>query len=502
MAPFKPDPCLFLIFGATGDLARKKLFPAFYNLYIDNFLPASTRLVAVGRRPYNQDAFREQILLPSLKTFSRRADKLEQTFAGFAARCVYFQSDIYDPQGYARLKDLLRQLEEGRATGGNRVYYLAVAPVHFGRLVAGLREENILANSGWQRVIIEKPFGHDLESARRLNRLLDQVFAEEEIYRIDHYLGKEMIQNIMVIRFANAFFEPVWNNKYIDHVQISSVETVGVGERGGYYEKAGALRDMVQNHMLQLLAMIAMEPPSSLATGAIRDEKVKILRSLRSLNPEAVRRDAVRGQYGEGFIEGKPVVAYRQEKDVAADSATETFVALKIFIDNFRWAGVPFYIRTGKRLPVKSTEIILQFKALPEVLYFKEYGELQPNLLVIRVQPYEGVFVQLNAKRPGNNNYIVPIRLDFCQNCEAGVNSPEAYERLLYDAMRGDRTLFTGWEEVEQSWRFIDPIAKVWAAAAPLFPNYAAGQWGPEAAASLLLKDGRRWWNAPAAQQE
>ncbi|GEA14206.1 MAG: glucose-6-phosphate 1-dehydrogenase [Moorella sp. (in: firmicutes)] len=490
----KPDNSLLVIFGGTGDLARRKLYPALYNLFVDGFLPAALQIVAVGRRLFTPESFRNGILLPSLQAFSRRASNLDAYFEPFASRLHYFPTDIYDPEGYKRLRQFLAELEEAAGCRGNRIFYLAVAPEHFGPVVRSLKEAGLAPARGWQRVVIEKPFGHDLPSAAELNRQLRAAFSEEEIYRIDHYLGKEMIQNIMVIRFANTFFEPVWNNKYIDHVQITSAETVGVEDRGGYYDKAGALRDMVQNHLLQLVTLVAMEPPASLATEAIRDEKVKVLRSLRPLDAAAVSRNVIRGQYGAGEIDGQTVPPYRREKEVAPDSTTETFVALKLFIENFRWAGVPFYLRTGKRLPVKVTEIILQFKSLPDILYFKEYGELRPNLLVIRVQPLEGVYVQLNAKRPGNNNYIVPIRLDFCQNCEVGVNSPEAYERLLYDVMRGDPTLFTRWDEVEAAWRFVDPIAATWTARPPLFPNYAAGQWGPPAAQELLIRDGRHWW--------
>ncbi|AOQ25277.1 Glucose-6-phosphate 1-dehydrogenase [Moorella thermoacetica] len=501
MTPDRLDNSLLVIFGGTGDLARRKLYPALFNLFVDGFLPPALGVIAVGRRGFTRDSFRQEILLPSLETFSRRAASMDAYFEPFATRLHYFRTDIYDPEGYTRLEQFLVELEEAGGSRGNRIFYLAVAPEHFGPVIRSLKETGLVPARGWQRVVIEKPFGHDLPSATELNRQLREAFSEEEIYRIDHYLGKEMIQNIMVIRFANTFFEPVWNNKYIDHVQITSAETVGVENRGGYYDRAGALRDMVQNHLLQLVTLVAMEPPASLATEAIRDEKVKVLRSLKPLDAAAVSKNAIRGQYGAGEIDGQMVPPYRQEKEVAPDSTTETFVALKLFIDNFRWAGVPFYLRTGKRLPLKVTEIILQFKSLPDILYFKEYGELRPNLLVIRVQPLEGVYVQLNAKRPGNNNYIVPIRLDFCQNCEVGVNSPEAYERLLYDVMRGDPTLFTRWDEVEAAWKFVDPISAAWAAQGqPQFPNYAAGQWGPPAAQRLLICDARRWWEENGAE--
>ncbi|TYO96875.1 glucose-6-phosphate dehydrogenase [Desulfallas thermosapovorans] len=326
-----------------------------------------------------------------------------------------------------------------------------------------------------------------------MNQKITRAFAEKNIYRIDHYLGKEMLQNIMVIRFANMFLEPIWNNQYIDNIQITSCEKVGVEDRGGYYEQAGALLDMVQNHMLQLLTLTAMEPPASLGTEDVRNEKVKVLSALQEFSPELVLKNAVRGQYGPGTAQGKPVPGYRQEERVAPDSNIETFIAIKVYVENFRWAGVPFYIRTGKRMPFKSTQIIVQFKSLPKILYARQNGQLQPNLLVIKIQPQEGVFFQFNAKKQGTVCRIVPVQMDFCQNCAGELNSPEAYERLLFDALRGDSTLFTRWDEVEYSWRFVDTIAATWRQHAPAFPNYPAGNWGPREAEELIARDGRRW---------
>lgn len=477
--------------GATGDLARKKLFPAFSRLAAADLLPPGFGVVAVARRPYTPATFREEVRV-SIKQFAGEVVPAEVLGRDFLPRITYFQADLRDRGSYARLHELLRQ--NGQAAA-NLVFYLALAPEHFGPVVAGLEQHNLARSDGqyWRRLVIEKPFGWDLASARRLNEEIRRVFPEKDIYRIDHYLGKEMIQNIMVIRFANSFFEPVWNNKYIDHVQISSLEVAGVEGRGAYYEKAGALRDMVQNHMLQLVSLIAMEPPTSLVAEDIREEKVNVLRSLQPLTPERAYQDAVRGQYGPGYVENVRVPGYQEEPGATAGSTTETFTALKIFVDNFRWAGVPFYLRTGKRLACKSTEIVIQFKSLPEVLYFRTAGGLAPNVLAIRIQPREGVFLRLNAKKPGTDRLIVPIKLDFCQNCEIGANSPEAYERLVLDVMRGDPTLFTGWEEVEYAWRFVDPLAAAWAQAPPSFPNYAAGTWGPEAAERLIVRDGRQW---------
>jgi len=493
------DPALFVIFGATGDLARRKLFPALYNLSVEGLLPSGVAIVGVGRRPFDSAYFREKFILPALLDNSRLPGNLLKDFSSFARRCYYFSLDLRDSARYGELKNFLDQLDQEWGARGNRIFYLALAPELFGTVVANLKEKGFLDKRfrSWKRVLVEKPFGWDLASAQALNRELTQAFPEEDIYRIDHYLGKEMIQNIMVIRFANAFFEPVWNNKYIDHIQITSGEKIGVGERAAYYDKAGALRDMLQNHMLQLVALMAMEPPVGLDARSIRLEKAKIFRSLQPFTEERVLQDIIRGQYGPGYIDGRPVPGYREEAGIPADSLTETFIAMKLFVNTLRWAGMPFYLRTGKRLPAKVTEIVIQFKPLPEILYFKEYGELLPNVLVIRVQPLEGIFVQLNAKRPGTNNYIVPIRLDFCQNCGVRINSPEAYERLLYDALRGDATLFTGWEEVEYAWKFVDPIAQAWANIPVYFPNYAAGEWGPPEAQILIERDGRRWWGSP-----
>jgi glucose-6-phosphate 1-dehydrogenase len=347
----------------------------------------------------------------------------------------------------------------------------------------------------WRRVVIEKPFGRDLKSAQFLNQAITGVFSEKDTYRIDHYLGKEMLQNIMVIRFANALFEPVWNNRFIDNIQISSSETVGVENRGDYYEKSGVLRDMVQNHMLQLLTLTAMEPPVNLETESIRDEKVKVLRSLQYLTPELVRENGVRGQYGPGRIQNKEVPGYREEKRVDPKSFTETFIAMKAQVENFRWSGVPFYIRSGKRMPAKSTEVVVQFKQVPEILFFKEYGIMEPNFLVIKVQPQEGVFLSFNAKKPGTSMNIVPVQMDFCQNCLLEHDSPEAYERLLYDVMRGESTLFTRWDEVEYSWRYVDSIAEAWENEKTDFPNYAAGTWGPQKAEELIERDNKKWRN-------
>jgi glucose-6-phosphate 1-dehydrogenase len=473
----KPEPSILVIFGATGDLTRRKLYPALFNLWREGLLPRNFAIVCVGRRDISpSELYRDAS--DAVHNFSRRRGHSQQELDAFLQRLSYYQLEFHDQQGYGGLKDYLDQVDGIWHTRGNRVFFLAVAPIFFSIISRQLKDHGMTKNhDSWQRLVVEKPFGQDLASAISLNRDVRSIFPEENIYRIDHYLGKEMTQNIMVIRFANTFFEPLWNNRYVDHVQISFAETIGVETRGTYYEQAGALRDMMQNHALQILSLIAMEPPVALDTESVRDEKVKVLRSLKILED-----DVVRGQY-EG---------YRQEDHVAPDSQTETFVALKATIDNFRWAGVPFYLRTGKRLPQKYVEIVISFKRLPGVLYF-ENEDLGPNVLVIRLQPEEGVYLQFNAKRPGTASMIQPVSMDFCQNCHNGLNSPEAYERLLYDVMRGDSTLFTRWDEVEHSWRFVEKIARWWEEGDHPLPVYAPNTWGPPASHALLQADGRSW---------
>lgn len=477
-------------------MSHRKIYPAIYNLYLSGSLPEHFALVAVGRRQKSTEEFRNEAF-ESIGRFSRPNSGNEAKLKELLSRFYYQEMDFYETGAYHRFEQYLSKMDEEYGTQGNRIYYLAVAPEHFEPIVTRLSEAGMVRNDreSWQRVVIEKPFGWDLQSATVLNQAITRVFDEEHIYRIDHYLGKEMLQNIMVIRFANAFFEPLWNNKYIDHIQITSSETVGVENRGGYYEGAGALRDMMQNHMLQLLMLTAMEPPISLSNQAIRDEKVKILKALSPMTPEKVKQNVVRGQYTSGSIGGKKVPGYRQEERVSPDSSTETYMAMKVEIENFRWAGVPFYLRTGKRMPRKMTEIVIQFIRLPQILYFKEFSNLEPNTLIVRIQPEESVSIQFNGKKPGTKNTIIPARLDFCQNCEVGEVSPDAYERLLLDVMEGDSTLFTRWDEVEYSWKFVDGIAEAWKneKRGPSF--YPAGTWGPREADELIEKDRRKWRN-------
>lgn len=488
------DRTLFFIFGATGDLARRKLFPAFYSLYREGKLKNKFAVIGLARRSRTNEQFRDDVH-QSIQEFARYKADDDMQWKQFVEHFHYMSLDINNPQAFAQLKDLADRLDVDYDIGGNRLFYLALAPELFGSVSYNLREGGLLDSPGWHRLVIEKPFGYDLTSAEKLNEQIRLVFEEDEIFRIDHYLGKEMVQNIEVVRFANAFFEPLWNNKYIANIQITLSETVGVEERGGYYDHAGALRDMGQNHMLQMVTMMAMEPPSRLEPEDIRDEKVKVLRSLRAYaDAEEVSRNVVRGQYSAGSLKGKPVPAYRSEEGVPADSVTETYFAAKVFVDNFRWAGVPFYIRTGKRLPVKTTEVVVEFKNMPENVYFSKKANLEPNLLVFRVNPSEGIYLKMNAKQPGSQWGIVPIAMDFCQSCEVGLNTPEAYERLLFDAARGDSTYFTRWDEVRLAWSFVDRIESAWREQSADLHEYAAGSWGPQAGHDLLARDGFKWW--------
>ncbi|MGZ9585420.1 glucose-6-phosphate dehydrogenase [Paenibacillus marinisediminis] len=496
------DGAIFFIFGATGDLARRKLFPAIYSLYREGKLGERFAVIGLARRPRNNDEFRNDVQA-SINEFCRYKIQDDHEWHQFAKHFEYKPLDINNVDGFRELKLQTEQIEREFNIPGNRLFYMALAPELFGSVSHNLREGGMLETPGWTRLVIEKPFGYDLESAKKLNKELRSVFDEEQIYRIDHYLGKEMVQNIEVIRFANAFFEPLWNNKHIANIQISLSETVGVEERGGYYDQAGALRDMAQNHMLQMLTMIAMEPPSRLHPEDIRDEKVKVLRSLRQFQTkEEVYDHVVRGQYAAGAANGKELPGYREEDKVNPASVTETYFAARVFVDNFRWAGVPFYIRTGKRLPVKTTEVVVEFKNMPSNVYLGQKHKLEPNLLVIRVNPSEGIYVRINGKTPGSEGGIQPLAMDFCQSCLIGINTPEAYERLIFDAARGDSTYFTRWDEVSAAWSFVDKIAEVWRDSSEDLNMYPAGSWGPERANELLEKDGFHWWPVNGQEED
>lgn len=485
------EPNIFVIFGATGDLTYRKLVPAIYNLYIQNLLPEKFNFVCIGRRDFSQEDYRNNVK-KSLGEFSKRTFT-EENFKKFSGIFEYLKLDFVEDKEYRSLKDLIKSMCVKHGYNENILYYMAVSPEYFSIIVDRLRL-NDLADStrGIKRVIIEKPFGENLTSARELNEKMTKTFTEKEIYRIDHYLGKEMSQNIMAIRFANPILEFIWNNRYIDNIQITSNESLGVLTRGKYYEKSGALKDMFQNHMLQLLTLIAMEPPVSLNTEDIRDEKVKVLKAMPKIDGKFVRENIVRGQYIEdskGTLKG-----YRSEQDVSKDSMIETFVAIKCFINNYRWTGVPFYIRTGKRLSKKITEVVIEFKNAPFVLY-NEDNKLQPNLLVIRIQPDERIFLNLSVKKPGNENEIIPIQMDFCQNCHSLI-STEAYEKLMYDAIRGESTLFTRWDETEFSWKYVEKIFEIWDnnKDIPLY-NYHSLSDGPCEMNKLLHKENMKWWD-------
>jgi len=487
-----------VIFGATGDLTQRKLLPALYNLARARLLSSRFAIIGTAVEPIAADAFREK-MLQAIRAYA--TDELDQeVLAWFEPRIHYISGDVREPEFYARLRALCEQIRADHAIEDKHFYYLATSPVFFGEIVRQLGQAGLASEEkdSWRRVIFEKPFGHDLESARQLNADIKEVLRERQIYRIDHYLGKETVQNILVMRFANSIFEPVWNRRYIDHVQITAAETVGVERRGAYYETAGALRDMVPNHLFQLLSLIAMEPPVSFEADAVRDEQTKILRAVQIPTPEDVLSKMARGQYGEGTVAGEPVPGYRQEANVAPDSRTETFIAMKLMIDNWRWADVPFYLRTGKRMATRATEIVIQFRRAPLVLFRNTAIEhLRTNRMVIHLQPKEGISLQFGAKVPGPVMKLGSVKMDFDYVDYFGSTPDTGYERLLLDCMMGDATLFQRADMVETGWSLIQPVLDVWKALPPrAFPNYEAGTWGPREADELLERDGRHWINA------
>jgi glucose-6-phosphate 1-dehydrogenase len=490
-----PDPCVLVLFGATGDLAHRKVIPAMYHLWRTNLLPHEFVLLAVSRREYDDDAFRGEIH-KSLEQFSRVLPLDEPAWKSFSERIRYLRCDFSDPTGFDTLAASLEELDEEEGTRGNRLFYLATQPSQFAELVGqlgrvGLDHER--HDGGWRRVVIEKPFGHDLDSAKRLNREVGKVFRESQVYRIDHYLGKETVRNLLVFRFGNGIFEPLWNRRYVDHVQITVAESIGIENRGAFYEETGAVRDVLQNHLLQLVSLVAMEPPATFEADALRDEKVKVLRAIGT-RPTDPAHDVVRGQYGPGWVAATPVPGYRDESDVDPHSETETFVAARLNIDDWRWAGVPFYVRTGKRLPKRSTEIAIQFREVPQHLFRNTSTEPDPNLLAIRIQPDEGIMLRFGAKVPGLGLNVRSVTMDFTYGSAFNVDSPDAYETLILDALQGDASLFTRADEVEEAWSIVDPFIDTWAGSdPPKFPDYEAGTWGPEEADELLAREGRRW---------
>jgi len=493
----KPHACVLVIFGASGDLTKRKLIPALYNLALEKRLPERFAVVGYARSEMTHESFREK-MREAVKEFSRTGLK-DDVWQQFVKTLYYVRGGYEDHDGFQKLKEFVEGFDRGSRVLPARVFYLATPPDAYAKLIECIAGAGLapMETDGEPRtrVVIEKPFGTDLQTARDLNHRIHELLDEKQIYRIDHYLGKETVQNMMVFRFANAVFEPIWNRRYIDHVQITAAESVGVENRGGYYEEAGVVRDMFQNHLLQLLCMAAMEPPVGLDADAVRDEKGKLLKSVRLVAPEEVAGAAVRGQYGPGKIDGESVVGYRQEEGVAKDSATVTYAAIRLYIDNWRWEGVPFYLRSGKCLPKRVTEVAIQFKR-PPMLLFKSHAveDVNPNVLVMRIQPDEGVSLTFEVKPPGPEMVISPLSLDFKYEQAFGNSPPEAYETLLEDCIEGDSTLFTRHDWVESAWALMDPIIQVWNLSKPKnFPNYEANSWGPKEAGEFLARDGRRW---------
>ena len=496
------SPCALVIFGASGDLAKRKLIPAIYELARQKLLSEHFVLVGYSRSEMSDDAYRKECR-EAVQKFARTKPVDQAVWKKIEDATFYVRGDYGVEADHAKLNETLKKLDQKSGTAGNRLYYLSTPPNTFQPIIEALGKGKSTDPKVSERIIIEKPFGRDGASARELNSLLHKYFSEESVFRIDHYLGKETVQNLMVMRFANSIFEPIWNYKYIDHVQITVSETLGVGSRGGYYDKSGATRDMVQNHLFQLMALVAMEPPAALDAVSIRDEKVKVYKSVRRLRPENVEQFTVRGQYTAGEGDGQKTNGYRKEKDVPPDSKTETFVAMKLFVDNWRWSGMPFYLRTGKYLPEKLSEIVVRFRSPPQTLFQKQcQSPVFPNDLIIRVQPDEGVSWRLNGKVPGGQMNIQPVALDFFYKTAFNVEPPEAYERLIFDAMTGDQTLFIRGDEAEAAWAVIDPIEQGWARSKNHPQDYAPGTWGPKQAMELIELDGRRWLHSGDGEVE
>lgn len=493
-----PEPCVLVIFGATGDLTSRKLLPALYNLDREGFLPKEFACVGFARREKDNHQFRSE-MKSAVNSFSRVKPVNDAIWSHFENQLFYHISEFHEDEGYQSLKVLLADLDKKFGTKGNRVFYLSTPPSYFPLIVEKLAKNGLIydpveVKDKWSRVIIEKPFGHDLTSAIQLQKELRLYLDESQIYRIDHYLGKETVQNLLVFRFSNPIFEFLFNNHNIDNVQITVCEEIGIGTRGKFFEEAGMLRDIVQNHVMQLLSLIAMEPPASFKPNAIHDEKVKVLDSIRIFREEEFDRYAVRGQYGPGIIDDQSVLGYRQEANVNSDSNVETYAALQLFIDNWRWEGVPFYLRAGKRLPKRATEIAVSFKHAPGFVSMQLGQHLNANLIVIRIQPDEGISLRINCKVPGPSSPIQPVQMDFKYGSYFGAQPPEAYERLICDCMAGDSTLFARDDEVIASWRILTPLLDYWKNnKAKNFPNYASGSWGPAEADEMLRREGRIW---------
>ena len=487
--------CAVVIFGANGDLTKRKLLPALYRLAYERRLSPGFAVLGISRTPMSDDQFREK-MRESVEKFLEDSPFDEDLWKCFAQGLFYMVGDVSDTAAYGRLAQRLEAIEAERRTGGNVLFYLSTQPSQYAETALGIGNAGLARGKGWRRIVVEKPFGHDLKSARELSNEIHQVFPESEVYRIDHYLGKETVQNILALRFGNGIFEPLWDRKYVNHVQITGAESIGVEGRGAYYQEAGALRDMIQNHLMQVMATIAMEPSASFSPDAVRDERAKLLRSIRIMKPDEVLTSSVAGQYGAARIGGKQVAGFREEPGVDPMSQTETYAAATFFIDNWRWAGVPFYVRSGKYLPKRVSEISIQFNEAPHAVFRRE-GDADPqtipNLLILRIQPEEGISLKFLSKRPGAGMQLRPVSMDFNYGTSFGERSPSAYETLLLDAIAGDATLYTRQDMVEASWAVVEPIMQVWHTREFDFPNYAAGTWGPAESDQMLARRGHEW---------
>jgi glucose-6-phosphate 1-dehydrogenase len=482
--------CAIVIFGANGDLTRRKLMPSLYRLAFEHRIPAGFAVLGISRTPLTDEQFRGK-MREAVEEFLEDSPFDRGLWDSFAQSLFYLAGDLNDHGMYDGLKRRLEEIEEARKTGGNVLFYLSTQPSQYEPAASGIARAGLNQGSGWRRLVIEKPFGHDLASARELSDCLHRFFDESQIYRIDHYLGKETVQNILAFRFANGIFEPLWNRRYVNHVQITAAESIGVEGRGAYYQEAGALRDMIQNHLLQVMGTVAMEPSATLEPRAVRDERAKVLRSIRIMKPDEVLENAAAGQYGPARVGGKDLPGFREEEGVQPDAQTNTYAALTLFVDNWRWAGVPFYVRSGKRLPKRVTEIAIQFNEAPHAVF--NGGQMTPNLLILRIQPEQGISLKFLSKRPGDGMNLRPVSMDFNYGSSFGERSPTAYETLLLDAMVGDPTLYTRQDMVEASWAVVEPVLRVWAERRFDFPNYDAGDWGPPESDAMLARRGHVW---------